>query len=148
MKYQITWKQEVLDKHNKIMEEIKKAKDEVIPDEFFKKRNNKDYKKSKEYSYYSSILTLKAYEPRKTTVVFRVFPNLKQIHFRFYFDHFQWNIFEPENFNEQDIEKYLIKIYNEILNKFSYLYKGIDYVSFLESLRFWDYKKSVYLTIE
>lgn len=86
----------------------------------------------------SSILTLRQYSPRITNIVIRYFRNKNKIEFRFWFDHFSWNEYSKDVTNTLEYNNALKDIENEIIKEFPILFKGVNFMTYLESLRYWE----------
>lgn len=142
----VTWQDTVYNAKKKNEDEIVKAKNTEIPERFFKNQNNKDYKKTEEYARYSSVLTLQKYEPRQTDIVIWPIPNKQKIMFRFWFDHFSWNVYEKE-FTWETYYECLQEIGETIIKEYPVLYKNVNFVSLHENLRYWTYKHLYILSI-
>ena len=125
----IQWRKDVYNAKKILEQSIIDAKN-IPQSEIDKMIKNKD-------NEIPSILTLRQYTPRITNIVIRYFLNKNKIEFRFLFDHFSWNEYIKDITNTLEYINALKDIENEIIKKFPILYKGVNFITYLESLRYW-----------
>ena len=133
----ITWRDDVYNQKKALEQTIIDAKN-ILQNEI-DERLRLVKMKIKEDNEISSIISLRQYTPRKIDVVVRPLMNEHRIMFRFWYDNFSWNEYKCE-FTYETYFKCLEEIGNTIIKEFPILYGGVNFVSYIESQRYWTYK--------
>lgn len=102
------------------------------------KPDSKEFKERKEFCTYKSC--------NAKVIVWPIYRENK-ILFRFHLNHFSWNTYETELLSEENYYDCLNDIRNIIVQEFPQLFNGVDFISYIESQRFWEYKHIPFLSI-
>lgn len=128
----ITWNEQTYNNKKYLNDKIIKARNTIL-----------DPNDVSSDAYYTKAL--QSYTKRRTKIVIWYKPNEHMLMFRFYFEHFSWNVCDIATTG--NVDDALHEIWNEIQKEFPELYDSVDFITHIECQRYWTHNHATYFSI-
>lgn len=143
--YKIIWNENVFDRKKKENEEINS--EPILLARMFADPSDKKKLPPRDSKQWQEREKFCTYIPKPAKIVVWPIFNKQKIMFKFELDHFSWNTYNDITITYKNYYSHLKNIRDSIIRNFPNLYNGVEFISYVESLCYWNYKHNSFLTL-